>query len=433
MAGSWTGVQNYFMQKMTAVFLESVSQGDMVVSNRTFQGNTPKQYSPGTQRCYSPDETWIRIQPLLPKFGITRVADVTGLDRIGIPVCVAVRPLSRSVAVSAGKGANLVSARVSAVMESIEGACAEEIALPLFLGTQETVGRARAAVDASHLPTLLNADHVDAKMLWIEGKDIATSDTILVPYEAVHTHYTPQFGRSGRVLASTNGLASGNALVEAACHAIYEVIERDALNLWSHNSSGKRNECLTQIPSDEGMFASVLLNQLTSADFDVLIWDITSDISVPVFHCLISDRQDSFGHPGTGTGCHINTDIAISRAILEAVQVRATYISGGRDDLLRREFDLNHLKSFQNAVLEAKQTHCGALRISGLGESTSFEEDVDLLLAQLRKVECNTVAMVDISPPETGIFVVRTIIPGLEGPIASDVKRGRRAKKSMHG
>jgi ribosomal protein S12 methylthiotransferase accessory factor len=36
--------------------------------------------------------------------GVTRIANVTGLDRIGIPVAIAVRPNSRSVSVAQGKG-----------------------------------------------------------------------------------------------------------------------------------------------------------------------------------------------------------------------------------------------------------------------------------------------------------------------------------------
>jgi hypothetical protein len=45
--------------------------------------------------------------------GITRVADITGLDTIGIPVIAVCRPNSRSVVVSLGKGLDVISARAS--------------------------------------------------------------------------------------------------------------------------------------------------------------------------------------------------------------------------------------------------------------------------------------------------------------------------------
>src|SRR6266540_5919687 len=42
-------------------------------------------------RMVSPAETVARLRPAFPALGITRLARVTGLDRIGIPVFIAVR------------------------------------------------------------------------------------------------------------------------------------------------------------------------------------------------------------------------------------------------------------------------------------------------------------------------------------------------------
>ena len=77
-------------------------------------GRTAKTYTRGTHRTIPPGETLARLQPLLPQLGITRLANVSGLDTIGIPVVMSVRPLSRSLSVSQGKGLDLDSAKVSA-------------------------------------------------------------------------------------------------------------------------------------------------------------------------------------------------------------------------------------------------------------------------------------------------------------------------------
>ena len=63
----------------------------------------------------------------LTDLGITRLADITGLDRIGIPVVQAVRPLGLANTVTQGKGPDLPSAGVSAIMEAAEQACSEHL------------------------------------------------------------------------------------------------------------------------------------------------------------------------------------------------------------------------------------------------------------------------------------------------------------------
>jgi ribosomal protein S12 methylthiotransferase accessory factor len=75
---------------------------------------------PGTRRTRDPEDTMERIGPRLGDYGITRLADVTGLDVIGIPVVMSVRPLAATLSVSQGKGVTLTHARVSAAMEAIE-------------------------------------------------------------------------------------------------------------------------------------------------------------------------------------------------------------------------------------------------------------------------------------------------------------------------
>jgi ribosomal protein S12 methylthiotransferase accessory factor YcaO len=51
-----------------------------------------KVFKRGTHRTISPDDTLERIAPKARQIGITRLGNVTGLDRIGIPVTVAIRP-----------------------------------------------------------------------------------------------------------------------------------------------------------------------------------------------------------------------------------------------------------------------------------------------------------------------------------------------------
>ena len=69
-------------------------------------------YFGGTKRSVSPETTFARIQPLLDTYCITRLADITGLDSLGVPVYVAVRPRGRLLQASQGKGARAIDAKL---------------------------------------------------------------------------------------------------------------------------------------------------------------------------------------------------------------------------------------------------------------------------------------------------------------------------------
>src|SRR5438270_236049 len=60
----------------------------------------------GGSRVVSLEETINRVLPLMPKIGVTRIADVTNLDRPGIPNFVTVRPMDKGPGISYynGKG-----------------------------------------------------------------------------------------------------------------------------------------------------------------------------------------------------------------------------------------------------------------------------------------------------------------------------------------
>src|SRR3990170_6514758 len=86
------------------------------------------RYIEGTQRVLDPETTLSRTTKLLPSIGVTRIANITDLDRVGIPVFSAIRPSAAAGAISiySGKGVNETNARISAIMESFERCLAEQ-------------------------------------------------------------------------------------------------------------------------------------------------------------------------------------------------------------------------------------------------------------------------------------------------------------------
>ncbi|NSY37685.1 YcaO-like family protein [Leisingera sp. ANG59] len=390
-----------------------------------------KGYLHDTHRLCDPAQTLATVRPHLAEMGITRIANLTGLDRVGLPTVMVTRPTSRSVAVSLGKGLTLEAAQASGVMEAVESWHAERIMLPLRSASYHDLQVEAVVADVTRLPRVTGASFDPRRRnLWIEGTDLITGGRHWVPYEMVDTDYTaPPSGGQGAFPRTTNGLASGNSLAEASCHAICELIERDAITLWHHAAPGPRIDPTT---IDDARCQEAL-DRFVSAGLDTGIWNITSDIGVPAFLCMICEAGSRPGHIGIGSGCHPDRAIALLRALTEAAQTRLTYISGARDDLNPEEFTPAASAERASYVRRLLSRSTAAVRFQDCPafSSPTFEADQSWLLVRLEEVGLKQVLTVDLSRPGVGVSVVRAVIPGLEAPHDDpDFIAGARAQRA---
>ena len=383
-----------------------------------------KGYRLGTHRTVPPAETLARLRPFIERMGITRVANVTGLDRVGLPVVMVCRPNSRSIAVSQGKGLDLDAAKASGLMEAVETYHAERIDLPLKLASYDDICGTHRLVDVDGLPRISGSRfHRALRMLWIEGRDIIEGSHAWLPYEVVHANYTlPLPPGSGCFVAGTNGLASGNHPLEAVCHGLAEVIERDSTSVWNRLHRPVRDRTRVDLDSVEEAACREVLDRLLHAGLMVAVWETTTDVGVPSFYCMIIDDRRGGAHLGAGAGCHPARQIALLRALTEAVQVRTTYISGVRDDLSPHEYTHSGIAAKARQA-KALTRSSGAGRNFGDGpnhDSATFEADVTWMLDRVQAVGIAQVVVVDLTRSEIGLPVVRVVVPGLEGPDDDD-------------
>ena len=387
----------------------------------------PKTCLAGTHRTLTPAQTLARMRPVMAMMGITRIANVTGLDRIGVPVAVACRPNARSLSVSQGKGIDLDASKASALMESIEAWHAERLDHPLKLGSLEDLRYTHRLADVDGLPRLENSTfHPLASLLWIEGADLLAGVTRWVPYELVHTNYTlPLPSGSGCFAATSNGLASGNHLLEAISHAICEVVERDAIALWQLRARGGlddgdgQSSARLDLASVDDPDCRAVLEKFRIADVAVSVWDITSDIGIATFACLISESDDPF-HPlysALGMGCHPAREIALLRALTEAAQSRLTVISGSRDDVARGDYERTRSPDVlrRDRALHGTVAIQRTLRDVPTFHGETINDDVIWELDRLRAAGVEQAVVVDLTRQDLRIPVVRAVVPGLEG------------------
>ena len=392
-----------------------------------------KTFWRGTHRVIAPAETLIRFRPLAARMGITRLGNVTGLDRIGIPVVVAVRPKSRSVSVSQGKGLDLAQAMASALMEAIEGFHAEEIG-EVRHASYRGLAAEHDVVDPLTLCTTGRSFDVDAMISWAEGFDLLEQGPCWVPAEIVHTDYTRPL--DGYFLAGSNGLASGNHLIEAISAAICELVERDAVAVWNALDIRTRTQRALDLSSVDDADCRALLTKFDKAGIAVRAWNVTTEIGIATLLCDIHDP--SMDAPRRlrrfhGAGCHPDRTIALARALTEAAQTRLTYITGIRDDLLPREYEEPPNADIVDALLDALRQECAPHPFRGIPTFVADDMGRDLQweLERLRSAGIARVVAVDLSRSEFGVSVVRVVIPGLEG----DIKHphyvpGPRARRS---
>ncbi len=381
-----------------------------------------KAYRTGTHRTVSPQTTLERISPHLATMGITRLANVTGLDNIGIPVITACRPNAKAVAVSQGKGISVAAAKASAAMEAIETYHAENIDVPLRFCSYIELAKSQPITDLSRLPAL-DAVPFDAhsRRLWAEASVLQSDETMYVPYDLVHCDFTlPLPQGSGCFQLSTNGLASGNTLDEAASHALCELIERDALSLWSFLSKEQKTQKKVNLKTITDPTILSLIKQIHDADVMLSIWDITSDINIPTFMATIMNNKESQHrplYPMSGSGTHLDKHVAIMRAITEAVQTRLTLISGSRDDASIKEYQSWQKVEYQKLMRSGLMDTPSHIDFNSIvsWEQDSIEEDLTVLITQLKDKNLPTPLMVDLTKAEFNIPVVRVIAPGLEG------------------
>jgi ribosomal protein S12 methylthiotransferase accessory factor len=283
--------------------------------------------------------------------------------------------------------------------------------------------RRRRVVKPGELPRLRSTRfHPDREIHWVEGWDVVGREPVLVPRELVHADdrvVCPSGSRS--FYATTNGLASGNHPLEALSHGISEVVERDASTLWSRLPRHLQDGTRLDLDSVDDPACRAALQRFDAADVAVAAWEATTDVGLPVFICVIAERDPTLLRPigaAWGAGCHPARGVALHRALTEAAQSRLTLIAGSRDDFPRWKYG----RVLGHAAIRRERGYVtvrGPMRRFAevpTRETETFDEDIAWQIERLTRVGVERVVAVDLTDSEIGLPVVRVVIPRLEGP-----------------
>lgn len=275
---------------------------------------------------------------LLKQFAISRVGELTGLDCIGLPTYVCVRALSDTISIHAGKGLEAPYARCGAIMEAIEFEASEHPQGKYIVARGVEVPAEDRLPIEDCFPTRSSIVNDFTPLAWEEITNIQTGATTLAPSDLIWMAPRIKDQPLMYFQMGSNGIASGATREDAILSGLYEILERDAwtLNQFLLDNCGALP---TRCPlTDLSPRLETIVRKIESAGAKLHLFDITNDYRVPVFSAILVDLSGNVAGTFGGYGCHLNAEIAAIRAITEAAQSRACYISGARDDLFRRQF-----------------------------------------------------------------------------------------------
>ena len=386
-----------------------------------------------SMRALAPETTLLYAQRLAAAAGISEVSDLTDLDVLGVPVCVSVRPHARGESFTFGKGLRLVEAEVGAYMEALEFFFAEpgNGQLATRWGSPREVSRAEHASDAIlDFPPLLNREvDLDASLLLASVQDLETGDDCTIPAELIY-YPAPDVGQS-LFGSSTNGLASGNSVLEASIQALLELIERD---IWSFElvRSASRLVDPASLPDN----VREIVERAEQHGLRLKVRTVPNDYGLPFFAAFVFDLNNPSRRTfNGGWACDVDRDVALVRAVTEAAQSRVAFIHGGRNvpasQVVDSTSDEGQLvrRHIQGVSDPRKQT---SLRdIPHPAFSGTQEQQLDLVISRLRGVVQEPIYRVVLTSPESPLQVVRLVVPLLESFKESRVRVGRRLKASI--
>jgi ribosomal protein S12 methylthiotransferase accessory factor len=408
-------------------------------------------------RVVAPADTLRRIKPLARKAGVTRLANITGLDRIGIPTYSAVVPKSRDLlSTYNGKGATRTDAACGALMEAIERQSALNLQRPVVRASYRKISRRERALDPKTMALKLDSEYTDDLVLsWVDGYDICSNEPVKAPATAAGYMLYEGYGPPCFDIVTSTGLASGNTMEEAICHALCELIERDAwtlaellahcLPLWKYQQQPNVPTGV-EFQDDQERYPEVdldgadavirgMLRQFSKAGLTLIVKDITSDLGVPSIMASSQDCSGPVPLAHLGFGAHPDPRVAVSRAISELAQSRAVDIQGVREDLSGPDEPvpayMHHVQRV-DAIDRSSWYHCRTRHRRKLGDiggaiHGDILDDIRFMLERLKVGGLHQAIVVDLTDAELGIPVVRVFVPGLESWAADQSRIGWRA------
>jgi len=382
-----------------------------------------------SMRSLPPETTLLNARQWAATAGISEVTDITEFDVLGVPVFVSVRPQARGEAFTFGKGLRPVDAEVGAYMEALEFYFAEPGIgdVSTHWGSARDVAGHERADDAilDFVPLLQREVDLDGPLLLASVQDLESGAERAIPAELIY-YPAPDVGQS-LFGSSTNGLASGNSVLEATIQALLELIERDIWSFEFVRNASKLVEAAS-LPDE----VREIVRRAEQNGLQLKVRTIHNDYGIPFFAAFVFDLNNPSRKTfNGGWACDLDRDRAVLRAVTEAAQSRVAFIHGGRKvPTSPQDQDAERVRRHMLGVSDPQQQVL-LTDIPDLAVAGTLQQKLDALIAILRRVVQEPIYRVVFTPPDLPLQVARVVVPLMENLKETRVRVGRRLKAAI--
>jgi len=374
----------------------------------------PKKYILDTHRSRAPEDTLQFIATMKNILGMDDFRDATEEDRIGLPVftCSRIRP-DGSRTFHTGKGLTKIQAQVSLTMEAIERYSSEfreEDRSRLVRGSYRELAADRPTLHPEKLILPRFSDfREDTPYFWVEGWDLITGETILVPACCVYHPFhldTPEL-----MSTHTNGVAAGNTMEEAVFHGLMEVIERDAWSIVKFGRLEMPSLFIADLPEND--FLLHISGKLAAAELEIILQNFVLDLQVPVVAAKAYDLAIEKLMPMEGFGAHLDPKVAAARAMMEVATTRGLLLQKHGAGKLLESRPLYLMEAFGVDVFSDDEPAQDLQDLDG-GYSDDILTDIRRVGERLQENGLHQLIVVDLTRREIEVPTARVIVPGME-------------------
>ncbi|MEU4424448.1 TOMM precursor leader peptide-binding protein [Actinoplanes sp. NPDC024001] len=283
---------------------------------------------PGQWRQDNPATAGDRLAAALLDGALGPVVRLRHADGLPLPLASALIGAGGILDHGYGRGETVQEARRTALFEAVERQLGmrphrrRTVLRASFaeLGADRAVDPATLGLQdpryAGHPASRLTPYRPDLRTRWVHGWSLTRQRAVAVPehvayYGVEATADAPHF-----LYECSNGCGLGNSVEEAVLYGLFEVVERDAfLMAWYAETPLRR----VAIPGGDTLTGH-LRDHLGQAGYDLLLFDATNDLGVPVVLSLALRREPDPAAPSAyfAAAAHPDPRIAVRSAAVEA-------------------------------------------------------------------------------------------------------------------